>query len=165
MSDHGREKFGAVARRFNYLDAGPAGREVRPYDPAERNPFAAEPQPHAGPGSTYFGLEDLYAEPPKPWSAIFDAGNGTAQRGAAFNSQDVGPQGGDVGDGTHFWSTDKLSTPNRSPAVGSGLEMAWDRLALGAGLAALAMGAWALIKRYPGPAVLWTVAILAIVVL
>jgi len=72
-------------------------------------------------------------------------------------------KGGSVGHGENFWTVPSLDTAESHSGLGRLFETSLDRLAIGAAMAALALGAWELIKRYPGPSALYAAAIVAVI--
>lgn len=68
-----------------------------------------------------------------------------------------------MGNGENRGDSFPMDLAEPHSGVGSVFEDAWQRLAIGAGLAALVLGAWGLIKRYPGPSALYAAAIVAVI--
>lgn len=158
-----------VSRYFTHLTpARGTERQGGLQYPGAEIPYGAASEPAPVPGRDHYGLAELYATttptPLPKWSDIWATpGTGRPQDSYPVATEVLGPKSGSVGNGETLWSISGLDSPEPHSGVGALLEDGWRRLGLGAAMAALAMGAWALIKKYPGPSALYAAALVAVI--
>ena len=159
MADNGRQTtLGQLSQRFSHVDAGPAGREVRPAS-------GATWQPTPGAGSHDLGLAEIYADtrPAERWGGD-SAGLTASEPKYSWIFDGIDPARGagrpQVGPYADAGNPARVG-PSSGPAdLGSSSEMDWSGAPVFLWLTAMAALCWALIKRHPIPVVLWGLVLL-----
>lgn len=160
MADDGRARLQDYARRFSHVDAGAPGRQIRtPFTGADPRPID-DRRDAESPTASYYGLAELYATSPPAWGG---ASTGLTAEPLPRRhpelphepSSSLWTESAHVGSWSSIWDTSAVSTASESAGLGDDAEVAWYSSALAGAVAAVGT-VWALIKRYPISACLWT---------
>lgn len=164
MADDARSELARAARKFSYVGASPAGREIRLPDsnPAAPGPFERE---------SIYGLADLYARArPDVWPTPLTAAPSPATQapGWAFGRepdydrrQTFGPEGAALGGWPPVQPAAAVPSPDPNSGLGSDTEVVWHTLAGAAGGTIVMAAALAFMKKHKLATALWSLALIA----